>query len=250
MLFDLLITFTVILICFLFCVFSCIPGHQFVDLQLAGQGLRSGKPFQLHWGVWHQPLVPCTNAGLFKVPHDCYYICFLFFWDGKDNCVTFDTFKVYIWSVCWFELSFRSGESLQNCPYLAVWCLDPVVQMVSPHNLLDVIVHERSLSRGLPFTCPPPEQYFNPTTYNFGKCTDHFFDCFDVKTCQECFPHDDVFLCTFRIFSVVLQWSIIVGKVSCYFFSWHRCYLLDQLWNCALNLLWVSKRGKSLMFIC
>lgn len=64
----------------------------------------------------------------------------------------------------------RMGESLQNCPYLAVWSLDPVVQMVSAHVLLDVVVHDRSLSRGLPFTCPPPEQYFNPTTYNFGRC--------------------------------------------------------------------------------
>lgn len=63
----------------------------------------------------------------------------------------------------------RTGESLLNCPYLAVWSLDPVVQMVSSPALLDVAVHDRSLSRGLPFTCPPPEQYFNPTTYNFGK---------------------------------------------------------------------------------
>lgn len=64
----------------------------------------------------------------------------------------------------------RMGESLQNCPYLAVWNLDPVAQMVSPHVLLDVVVHDRSLSRGMPLMCPPPEQYFNPTTYNFGLC--------------------------------------------------------------------------------
>lgn len=64
----------------------------------------------------------------------------------------------------------RTGESLHNCPYLAVWSLDPVVQMVTPHVLLDVVVHERSLSRGMPLTCPPPEQYFNSTTYNFGRC--------------------------------------------------------------------------------
>lgn len=64
----------------------------------------------------------------------------------------------------------RAGESLQNCPYLAVWSMDPVVQIVSSHILLDVVVHDRSLSRGLPVTCPPPEQYFNPTTYNFGRC--------------------------------------------------------------------------------
>lgn len=67
-------------------------------------------------------------------------------------------------------VSVRTGESLHNCPYLAVWSLDPVVQMVFPHILLDVVVHDRSLSRGMPLTCPPPEQYFNSTTYNFGRC--------------------------------------------------------------------------------
>uniref|UniRef100_A0A3Q3BB42 AT hook containing transcription factor 1 n=1 Tax=Kryptolebias marmoratus TaxID=37003 RepID=A0A3Q3BB42_KRYMA len=76
-------------------------------------------------------------------------------------------FDINRWYHAQMPDSLRTGESLQNCPYLAVWSLDPVVQMVSPHTLLDVAVHERSLSRGLPFTCPPPEQYFNPTTYNF-----------------------------------------------------------------------------------
>nr|XP_015808264.2 protein ELYS isoform X1 [Nothobranchius furzeri] len=76
-------------------------------------------------------------------------------------------FDINRWYHAQMPDSLRAGESLQNCPYLAVWSLDPVVQMVSPHSLLDVVVHERSLSRGLPFTCPPPEQYFNPTTYNF-----------------------------------------------------------------------------------
>ncbi|XP_067344937.1 protein ELYS isoform X2 [Channa argus] len=76
-------------------------------------------------------------------------------------------FDINRWYHAQMPDSLRMGESLQNCPYLAVWSLDPVVQMVSPHVLHDVVVHDRSLSRGLPFTCPPPEQYFNPTTYNF-----------------------------------------------------------------------------------
>ncbi|XP_037546575.1 protein ELYS [Nematolebias whitei] len=76
-------------------------------------------------------------------------------------------FDINRWYHAQMPDSLRTGESLQNCPYLAVWSLEPVVQMVSPHTLLDVVVHECSLSRGLPFTCPPPEQYFNPTTYNF-----------------------------------------------------------------------------------
>uniref|UniRef100_A0A8C4GFM3 AT hook containing transcription factor 1 n=1 Tax=Dicentrarchus labrax TaxID=13489 RepID=A0A8C4GFM3_DICLA len=87
---------------------------------------------------------------------------------GQGTPSTFiGVFDINRWYHAQMPDSLRTGESLQNCPYLAVWSLDPVVQMVSSHPLLDVAVHDRSLSRGLPFTCPPPEQYFNPTTYNF-----------------------------------------------------------------------------------
>lgn len=58
---------------------------------------------------------------------------------------------------------------------MAVWSLDCVVEMTAPCPLIDILVHERTLSRGLPHTCPPPEQFFNPTTYNFGKMSIHFF---------------------------------------------------------------------------
>ncbi|XP_029000032.1 protein ELYS isoform X3 [Betta splendens] len=76
-------------------------------------------------------------------------------------------FDINRWYHAQMPDSLRMGESFQNCPYLAVWSLDTVEQMVSPHVLIDVVVHDRSMSRGLPFTWPPPEQYFNPTTYNF-----------------------------------------------------------------------------------
>ncbi|KAM8762329.1 uncharacterized protein ahctf1 isoform 3-T4 [Acanthopagrus schlegelii] len=87
---------------------------------------------------------------------------------GQGNLSTYiGVFDINRWYHAQMPDSLRTGESLQNCPYLAVWSLDPVVQMVSSHVLMDAVVHDRSLSRGLPFTCPPPEQYFNPTTYNF-----------------------------------------------------------------------------------
>ncbi|XP_061621827.1 protein ELYS isoform X4 [Phyllopteryx taeniolatus] len=76
-------------------------------------------------------------------------------------------FDINRWYHAQMPDSFRMGESLQNCPYLAIWCLNPVTQMASPHTLLDVVVQDHSLSRGLPLTFPPPEQYFNPTAYNF-----------------------------------------------------------------------------------
>ncbi|KAL4623864.1 protein ELYS [Arapaima gigas] len=78
-------------------------------------------------------------------------------------------FDINRWYHAQMPDSLRAGESLHSCPYLAVWSLDAVTELTSPCPLLDILVHERSLSRGLPYTCPPPEQFFNPTTYNFGK---------------------------------------------------------------------------------
>nr|XP_061796461.1 protein ELYS-like [Nerophis lumbriciformis] len=76
-------------------------------------------------------------------------------------------FDINRWYHAQMPDSFRMGESLRNCPYIAIWCLDPVTQMASPHSLLDVVVQDHSLSRGIPLPFPPPEQYFHPTAYNF-----------------------------------------------------------------------------------
>ncbi|XP_023850568.1 protein ELYS isoform X1 [Salvelinus sp. IW2-2015] len=87
---------------------------------------------------------------------------------GQGNPSTYiGVFDINRWYHAQMPDSLRTGESLRSCPYLAVWSLDSVVEMTSPCPLLDVLVHERSLSRGLPYTCPPPEQFFKPTTYNF-----------------------------------------------------------------------------------
>ncbi|XP_076833686.1 protein ELYS isoform X2 [Brachyhypopomus gauderio] len=87
---------------------------------------------------------------------------------GQGHPSTFiGVFDINRWYHAQMPDSLRAGESLRNCPYLAVWSLDSVVEMTAPCPLLDVVVHERSLSRGLAYTCPPPEQFFSPTTYNF-----------------------------------------------------------------------------------
>nr|XP_019586431.1 PREDICTED: protein ELYS [Rhinolophus sinicus] len=76
-------------------------------------------------------------------------------------------FDINRWYHAQMPDSLRSGEYLHNCSYFALWSLDPVVSTTSPHYILDVLVHERSLSRGIPPSYPPPEQFFNPSTYNF-----------------------------------------------------------------------------------
>ncbi|XP_029449806.1 protein ELYS isoform X2 [Rhinatrema bivittatum] len=76
-------------------------------------------------------------------------------------------FDINRWYHAQMPDSLRLGEFLHNCSYFALWSLDAVVSMTSPHYILDVLVHERSLSRGVPPSCPPPEQFFNPSTYNF-----------------------------------------------------------------------------------
>ncbi|XP_006024566.1 protein ELYS [Alligator sinensis] len=76
-------------------------------------------------------------------------------------------FDINRWYHAQMPDSLRPGEFLYNCPYFALWSLDAVVSMTSPHHILDLLVHERSLSRGAPPSYPPPEQFFNPSTYNF-----------------------------------------------------------------------------------
>ncbi|XP_033861229.3 protein ELYS isoform X2 [Acipenser ruthenus] len=75
-------------------------------------------------------------------------------------------FDINRWYHAQMPDSLRTGEFLHNCSYFALWSLDAVT-VTSPNPLLDILVHERSLSRGLPPTSPPPEQFFYPSTYNF-----------------------------------------------------------------------------------
>ncbi|XP_074846141.1 protein ELYS isoform X2 [Carettochelys insculpta] len=77
-------------------------------------------------------------------------------------------FDINRWYHAQMPDSLRPGEFLHNCSYFALWSLDAVVSVTSPHHILDILVHERSLSRGVPPSYPPPEQFFNPSTYNFG----------------------------------------------------------------------------------
>ncbi|NXU59341.1 ELYS protein, partial [Turnix velox] len=80
-------------------------------------------------------------------------------------------FDINRWYHAQMPDSLGPEEMLHDCPYFALWSLDNVISMTSPKRLLDVVVHERSLSRGIPPYYPPPEQFFNPSTYNFdGSC--------------------------------------------------------------------------------
>ncbi|XP_072187114.1 protein ELYS [Excalfactoria chinensis] len=80
-------------------------------------------------------------------------------------------FDINRWYHAQMPDSLRPEEFLHNCSYFALWSLDAVTSVTSPNIILDVLVHERSLSRGVPPSYPPPEQFFNPSTYNFdGTC--------------------------------------------------------------------------------
>ncbi|XP_037067085.1 protein ELYS isoform X2 [Peromyscus leucopus] len=85
---------------------------------------------------------------------------------GKPS-VYLGLFDINRWYHAQMPDSLRSGESLHNCSYFALWSLDSVVSRTSPHHILDILVHERSLNRGVSPSYPPPEQFFNPSTFNF-----------------------------------------------------------------------------------
>uniref|UniRef100_A0A8C0NES3 AT-hook containing transcription factor 1 n=1 Tax=Canis lupus familiaris TaxID=9615 RepID=A0A8C0NES3_CANLF len=76
-------------------------------------------------------------------------------------------FDINRWYHAQMPDSLRSGEYLHNCSYFALWSLESVVNKTYPHYILDVLVNERSLSRGIPPSYPPPEQFFNANIYNF-----------------------------------------------------------------------------------
>ncbi|XP_063184961.1 protein ELYS-like, partial [Chroicocephalus ridibundus] len=80
-------------------------------------------------------------------------------------------FDINRWYSAQMPDSLRPEEFPHECPYFALWSLDTVVSVTSPKLLLDILVHERSLSWGVPPSYPPPERFFNPSTYNFdGTC--------------------------------------------------------------------------------
>ncbi|XP_030354631.1 protein ELYS-like [Strigops habroptila] len=80
-------------------------------------------------------------------------------------------FDINRWYHAQMPDSLRPEEFLHDCPYFALWSLDSVISITSPNLILDILVHERSLSRGVSPSCPPPEQFFHPGNYNFdGTC--------------------------------------------------------------------------------
>ncbi|KAM6365707.1 protein ELYS-like [Alca torda] len=80
-------------------------------------------------------------------------------------------FDINRWYHAQMPDSLRPEELHYDCPYFALWSLDTVVSMTSPKLPLDILVHERSLSRGVPPSYPPPEQFFHARNYNFdGTC--------------------------------------------------------------------------------
>lgn len=68
----------------------------------------------------------------------------------------------------YFSFSSRPGQFLRNCSYFAFWSLEAVLNMTQD-SIFDMLVHERSFSRGAPTSYPPPEQFYYPSTYNFGN---------------------------------------------------------------------------------
>ncbi|KAM4042760.1 LOW QUALITY PROTEIN: protein ELYS [Anomaloglossus baeobatrachus] len=75
-------------------------------------------------------------------------------------------FDINRWYQAQMPDSLRPGQFLRNCSYFAFWSLEALTN-ITDDSIFDVLVHERSLSRGVPPAYPPPEQFYFPSTYNF-----------------------------------------------------------------------------------
>ncbi|KAG8534423.1 hypothetical protein GDO81_019596, partial [Engystomops pustulosus] len=76
-------------------------------------------------------------------------------------------FDINRWYQAQMPDSLRPGQFLRNCSYFAFWSLEALTNLTED-MIFDILVHERSLSRGVPPSYPPPEQFYFPSTYNFG----------------------------------------------------------------------------------
>lgn len=125
-------------------------------------GCQSIEKFRSHGDreeSMNEALSPDTSVSVFTWQVNIYG-------QGKPS-VYLGIFDINRWYHAQMPDSLRSGEYLHDCSYFALWSLDSVVSRTSPHYILDILVHERSLSRGVPPSYPPPEQFFNPSTFNF-----------------------------------------------------------------------------------
>ncbi|XP_040285255.1 protein ELYS isoform X2 [Bufo bufo] len=75
-------------------------------------------------------------------------------------------FDINRWYQAQMPDSLRPGQFLRNCSYFAFWSLEALTN-ITEDSIFDILVHERSLSRGVPPSYPPPEQFYFPSTYNF-----------------------------------------------------------------------------------
>ncbi|XP_075718844.1 protein ELYS isoform X2 [Rhinoderma darwinii] len=75
-------------------------------------------------------------------------------------------FDINRWYQAQMPDSLGPGQFLRNCSYFAFWSLEALAN-VTEDTIFDILVQERSLSRGVSPSYPPPEQFYFPSTYNF-----------------------------------------------------------------------------------
>ncbi|OCT77938.1 hypothetical protein XELAEV_18029035mg [Xenopus laevis] len=124
-------------------------------------GCQTIEKFRVHGeredGV-HEVTSPDTSVSVFSWQVNTYG-------QGKPS-VYLGVFDINRWYQAQMPDSLRPGQFLRNCSYFAFWSLEAVVNIMT-QDIFDILVHERSLSRGMSPSYPPPEQFYYPSTYNF-----------------------------------------------------------------------------------
>ncbi|XP_069811346.1 protein ELYS [Dendropsophus ebraccatus] len=106
----------------------------------------------------HEVTSPDTSVSIFSWQVNTY---------GQNKpSVYMGVFDINRWYQAQMPDSLRPGQFLRNCSYFAFWSLEALTN-VTEDAIFDILVNERSLSRGVPPSYPPPEQFYFPSTYNF-----------------------------------------------------------------------------------
>lgn len=106
----------------------------------------------------HDATSPDTSVSIFSWQVNTY---------GQNKpSIYMGVFDINRWYQAQMPDSLRPGQFLRNCSYIAFWSLEALTNLTED-AIFDILVHERSLSRGVPPSYPPPEQFYFPSTYNF-----------------------------------------------------------------------------------
>ncbi|XP_075059629.1 protein ELYS isoform X2 [Mixophyes fleayi] len=136
----------------------CLRGQTYSTKLLAWQTIEKFRAHSERDDGLHEVTSPDTSVSIFTWQVNTY--------GQAKPSIYMGVFDINRWYQAQMPDSLRPGQFLGNCSYFGFWTLEALVNMAED-SIFDILVRERSLSRRVLPSYPPPEQFYDPSTYSF-----------------------------------------------------------------------------------